>query len=555
MKKMICLGMVLFLCLSILAGISLAAGSGIQIGSVVYDDGDRTVTVDGTATEEYRQLILQLWDVSNDRMISFISIGVSDGGFQAIMQTTGLPDGEYRIKVADYFGGEYVNESFAVPSGPASTPTPMLTPTSTPTPAPTSSSAPETSTGSPGGTSSAPSSTAQVTGNKIEMAEAVNPDGVVDTEVDKESIEQAFENAEEDESGVKHIEIEIKPSSEATGYNTQLPADVLSSGSADIHLDIITPIASIAIPGGIFETSALTGAESVAFSVSVADRAALPAEVAGAIGSRPIINISAAIDGEAMEWSNPGAPVTISIPYTPTADELADSEHITVWYVDGNGDPVPVPSGRYDPGTGTVTFTVTHFSTYAVAYVKKTFDDMNGYAWVARQVSVLASKGIIEGASDTAFAPQRNITRGEFILWLVKSLDLNAEADANFTDISASDKYYEALGIARKLGIALGKGDGKYYPEEQIIRQDMMILAARALKAAKRGLATGTPADLAGFRDAAKIAEYAKPGAATMVRAGIIVGNGGYINPTGTAARAEAAMVTYRLYAYMTTQG
>jgi hypothetical protein len=39
------------------------------------------------------------------------------------------------------------------------------------------------------------------------------------------------------------------------------------------------------------------------------------------------------------EWNNPSAPVTVSIPYTPTAAELESPESIVVWYIGGRLSP------------------------------------------------------------------------------------------------------------------------------------------------------------------------------------------------------------------------
>lgn len=72
--------------------------------------------------------------------------------------------------------------------------------------------------------------------------------------------------------------------------------------------------------------------------------------------------------------NNPNAPVTIAIPYVPTAEELNHPELIVVWYIDGKGNVMPVPNGRYDAATQTVVFQTTHFSTYAVTFVKKDFE-------------------------------------------------------------------------------------------------------------------------------------------------------------------------------------
>jgi len=110
-----------------------------------------------------------------------------------------------------------------------------------------------------------------------------------------------------------------------------------------------------------------------------------------------VVELKLISDNKIIEWNNPDAPVTISAPYTPTKEELADPEHITVWYLDGEGNIVEVPSGRYDPATGMVTFNTTHFSHYAVAYVTRIFDDLESAVWAKESIEILASKGILKG--------------------------------------------------------------------------------------------------------------------------------------------------------------
>ncbi|WP_458788496.1 S-layer homology domain-containing protein, partial [Vallitalea sediminicola] len=71
---------------------------------------------------------------------------------------------------------------------------------------------------------------------------------------------------------------------------------------------------------------------------------------------------------------------------------------------------VPITNGRYNTDTGKVTFTTTHFSKYAIAFVEKTFDDITNYQWAKNQIQVLASKGIINGTSNKTYAPAECIT-------------------------------------------------------------------------------------------------------------------------------------------------
>ncbi|MFZ7101758.1 MAG: S-layer homology domain-containing protein [Peptococcaceae bacterium] len=144
------------------------------------------------------------------------------------------------------------------------------------------------------------------------------------------------------------------------------------------------------------------------------------------IGDRPVIELGLKVDGKQTPWRNDSVPVTVSLSYTPTTEELKDPEHITIWYIDGSGNVISVSSGRYDAATGTATFFTTHFSQYAIVFVHKTFDDLDSAVWAKKPIEVMASKGIISGTGKAAFSPAVNITRADYLVLLIKTLGLTA---------------------------------------------------------------------------------------------------------------------------------
>ena len=176
------------------------------------------------------------------------------------------------------------------------------------------------------------------------------------------------------------------------------------------------------------------------------------------------------------------------------------------------------------------------------------FNDMDKYPWAKDAVETLAAQGIISGTSATTFDPGKKITRADFMIMLVKALKLDADFTDNFADVSSGKYYYEAVGIAKKLGITNGTGNNKFNPKEEISRQDMMVLVVNALKAAGIELEAGTAADMAGFKDAENVAGYAKDAVAALIKAGIIKGSDNAINPKNDLKRAEAAAVIYQIY-------
>lgn len=371
-------------------------------------------------------------------------------------------------------------------------------------------------------------------------------DGISKTTVQASYLEEAF-----DASNTAVIEL---PEAEGvTAYTVTVPASSLGGDDATKMIEIVSELATLKLPSNMLTPDDVSGAQQVTLSIARADTSTLDQDVLDRIGDRPVIELDVYVDGNKIEWNNPEAPLTITIPYTPTAEELADPEHIVVWYIDGTGAAVAVPSGRYDPATGTVTFTTTHLSQYAVAYVKKSFEDIAAYPWAIRAIEVMASKGVIgDGAhqDDSLFDPTAHITRGEFILQLIRALGLNAEVKDNFSDVPADASYAEAVAIAKKLGITNGVGHDKFDPTAPITRQDMMTLIVRAMEVAQQYLTGGSSADLERFADKGEVAAYAIQSMATLVKHGIVKGDGVRLNPTAYTSRAEAAVLMYRLYHY-----
>jgi hypothetical protein len=180
---------------------------------------------------------------------------------------------------------------------------------------------------------------------------------------------------------------------------------------------------------------------------------------------------------------------------------------------------------------------------------KKQFTDIDNYAWAKDAIYELRDKGIINGTSETTFAPANNIKRGDFILILTRMLGITGGAD-NFVDVPSGSYYYNAISAAKAAGIAKGT-DGNFVPEASITRQDLITLAYRAFCEKGYISAADDMSVLDTFSDGTLISGYAKEAMAAMVNRGIIKGSDGGVNPVGYATRAEVAVMCSRLIALM----
>lgn len=184
--------------------------------------------------------------------------------------------------------------------------------------------------------------------------------------------------------------------------------------------------------------------------------------------------------------------------------------------------------------------------------VKISFVDLDTVNWAYEAISTLADKGIINGKSDTIFAPHDDITREEFVKILVCTLGLQNEVYSNtFSDVEDNAWYVSYVNIARDKSIVSGIGANMFGSGMKISRQDMAVMIYNTL------LACGVemkPGDME-FTDNESISLYAKDAVGALVNMGVINGNGdGSFAPKNNATRAEAAKMVFGILDKITAE-
>ena len=344
--------------------------------------------------------------------------------------------------------------------------------------------------------------------------------------------------------------ITVPPIPNVTAYTLGISIPDLSTTGNKASLTVSTDKGSITVPSNMLADIEGTGGNKVQITIGEGDKSNLPDEVKAAIGSNPLIQLTLSIDGKQTDWSNPGAPVTVSIPYTPTKSELEHSESIVVWYIDGSGKIITIPNGHYDPASGMVTFSTTHFSNYAVGFNKVSFNDVTDAAWYSDAVSFIAAREITTGTDNGKYRPKAKLTRGEFIVLMMRAYSIAPDENPtdNFSD--AGDTYYTGyLAAANRLGISAGVGNNQYAPDKEINRQEMFTLLYNALKVLDRLPHGDSGNTLSDFTDAGQIDSWAKEAMTSLVRTGTVGGSKGVLTPLSTATRAEMAQMLYNLLA------
>lgn len=210
-----------------------------------------------------------------------------------------------------------------------------------------------------------------------------------------------------------------------------------------------------------------------------------------------------------------------------------------------------VKGGMYDPDQQALIVGNKDFSVYGVIENHVSFHDLDEVKqWAGRQVSVISSKGIVEGRAEGEFNPRDFVTRAEFAKMIVKVLGLeDSTATESFSDVSDQDWFQPYVAAAVKYGVVNGRSEDKFEPNAYITRAEMAAMASRALMEA-RGYQMTPDMDKAAelFADAGEVHPTLMPGVSLAAYEGIIIGEENQrFNPNNNSTRAQAAVMIYRL--------
>lgn len=333
--------------------------------------------------------------------------------------------------------------------------------------------------------------------------------------------------------------------STATVTASQL-ADALgkAAGSNTGGLTISSSIAEMSFDEKSLSTLSKEAMGDIKITITKVEAGTLSEEARQAIGDRPVYDFS--ITSGDKKISQFAGEVTVSMSYTPKEGE--DLNAIVIYYINAEGKPEAVSSCTYDPQTGKITFITNHFSIYAIGYNKVSFKDVAENASYSKAVTFVAAREITVGTGDGRFSPEGSLTRGQFLVMVMKAYGIAPEkmVDDNFSD--AGDTYYtNYLAAARRLGIAAGVGGNRYEPEKAVTRQEMFTLLYKTLKAMGKLEQVEADKGLTAYKDADKAAAWAKEALTYFVGVGVMDGDGVSLNPETVANRSQMAQVLYGL--------
>ena len=239
-----------------------------------------------------------------------------------------------------------------------------------------------------------------------------------------------------------------------------------------------------------------------------------------------------------------GATVTL----TATPDEGYALGTITV--TDRFGDAVKVTENAdgtytFTMPNGQVTVTATFVQVEEPAPTEPFVDVAEG-DWFYDAVVYAYQNELMDGVGGSRFAPNSETTRAQLVTILYRlEGEPTVSGDLPFTDVEAGIWYTDAILWAAQNNIVNGVSDTEFAPGDDLTRQQLVTILYRYAEA--KGYDVSASADLSGYPDADQVQDYAQPAMAWAVAENIIQGmEDGTLKPAGNASRAQIATILMR---------
>ena len=239
-----------------------------------------------------------------------------------------------------------------------------------------------------------------------------------------------------------------------------------------------------------------------------------------------------------------GTTVTITV----TPDEGYELESLTV--LDSRDNEIALT----DKGDGKYTFTmpsgrVTVEASFAeIAPEPLPFGDVDDGDWFADAVRFVYENGMMNGVSETDFAPHAATSRS-MIVTILYRLEGEPVVDyaMDFTDVAGDAYYAEAVRWAASEGIVGGYGGGLFGSDDAVTREQLAVILYRYAVYKGYDVSIGEDTNILSYADFADLSEYAIPAMQWACGAGIVNGTSeSTLTPQGEATRAQVAAMLMR---------
>ena len=174
------------------------------------------------------------------------------------------------------------------------------------------------------------------------------------------------------------------------------------------------------------------------------------------------------------------------------------------------------------------------------------FHDVTDERWSAEAIKYSVDKGYMNGVGDGKFDPAGSLTRAMVatVLWRREGSPAPT-APSGFSDVPSGAWYADAVAWAKETGIVNGMTETTFAPNAFITREQLATMLFRFSSTAP--VSVPERADLSPFADDEKTSAWAKESLEWAVEAGLINGtDGNRLAPGGLATREQFAAIIKR---------
>lgn len=193
-----------------------------------------------------------------------------------------------------------------------------------------------------------------------------------------------------------------------------------------------------------------------------------------------------------------------------------------------------------------------NISEVRIPEVKRVFDDVQNH-WAKDSIMSMHTYQLLNGVSDTSFAPDDDITRAEYVALISRICGITVPTyEGIFRDVPADAWYSGIVEAAYQSGIIPEEMlvGGSFLPNQKITREEMAVVTVLAYESVN-GKVYGT-FDFGPYADCNDASGYAKPYIQKGLHLRLIKGlTENHFSPYDYATRAEAAVMAKRLFTQM----
>ncbi len=176
------------------------------------------------------------------------------------------------------------------------------------------------------------------------------------------------------------------------------------------------------------------------------------------------------------------------------------------------------------------------------------FNDVYLSSWFYDSVMNVYKAGLMNGSTETTFAPNTNITRAMLVTTLYRLEGVPAIwGGLHFADIEEGSYYEFAVAWAKQNDIVNGVSKTEFAPNDNITREQIAAIMHRYAKFKGYDVTVGENTNILSYDDFADISEYAIASMQYACGSGLMKGKTeSTLNPKDNATRAEIAAILHR---------